>query len=76
MGAKILDVLSEDERLAVEILVKAGWQFQSEVTVEKGTPEGERWPLFTSGGVFAMAVLKTDAGSSPGGQKKKGGKKK
>jgi hypothetical protein len=70
-------VLSEDEVLAIEILEKSGWQFMSEITVEKCTPVGERWPLYTSGGEFPMGVLRDKEALKvkPPGSKKKGSKK-
>ena len=58
MEPNLKQVLSEDEVLAIEILEKAGWQFMGEITIEKGTPTGERWPLYTSGGEFPMGVFK------------------
>ena len=72
-------VLSEDEVLAIDILEKAGWQFMSAITVEKCTPVGERWPLYTSGGEFPMGVLKNnplDLAPKKSGAKLKGNKKK
>ena len=80
MESKLEKVLSEDDEvLAIEILEKAGWQFMSDITVEKGTPTGERWPLYTSGGEFPMGVLKPkplDVGPRRSGPKTKGRKKK
>jgi hypothetical protein len=58
MDTRFEKVLSEDEQLAIDILEKAGWNFMSEITVEKATPVGERWPLYTSGGEFKVGVLK------------------
>ena len=75
MEPNLKQVLSEDEVLAIEILEKAGWQFMGEITIEKGTPTGERWPLYTSGGEFPMGVLKRnklDVAPKRSGRKKKG----
>lgn len=75
MDSVFKKLLSDDEGLAVDILEKAGWQFMSEITVEKCTPVGERWPLYTSGGEFPMGVLRDKDPIKPSGPKKKGSKK-
>ena len=75
MDTKFTEMLSEDEQLAIDILEKAGWSFMSEITVEKATPTGECWPLYTSGGEFRVGVLKA-AISFPSGPTKPQGKVK
>lgn len=71
MGTKVFDILTEGEKKAVKVLVEAGWEFFSEVSVEKATPPGERWPLYTSGGTFAAGVLRKTSQKKPSGSPKK-----
>ena len=76
MGTEIKQVLSEDEQLAIEILEKTGWKFFAEVSVEKATPEGKLWPEYTSGGEYAVGVLRFDAPKLSDRKVKTPGKKK
>lgn len=76
MGTESRDILSEDEKLAIDILEKAGWIFVAEVSVEKATPMGERWPSYTLGREYAMGILLPEPPKAPPGrQAKKSGKK-
>jgi hypothetical protein len=72
MGTELRDILSEDEKLAIEVLEKAGWSFVAEVSVEKATPMGDRWPSYTLGREYVLGILLPEPPKvSPGRPKKK-----
>lgn len=75
MGTNAIDVLSEDEKIAIEILEKAGWLLFGDVAVEKATPKGEKWPSYTVGREYRIGLLRAEI-SSPSGRRPKGRKSK
>jgi len=65
-------IFMENEVIAIEILEKAGWVLHFDVSVEKAKGPGDRWPAFTSGGEFKIALLMKSKNVKPSGLKNRG----
>ena len=72
--------MNQEEKAAVEVLQENGWVFLKEISIEKATPEGEKWPSYVLGGKYPMGVVmrpgSVNDANSPPAQKKRGRPKK
>ena len=52
------DKLSKDEKKAVEALIEAGWTYLEDISIERAKPLGERFPLYTAGGLYSLGIVR------------------
>jgi hypothetical protein len=73
---EILGRLTEDEKLAFEILRKNGWLTFVEVAVDSAIVGGMRFPTYSAGGRYDLGFLKktipVKTQKAPAGKKRKG----
>lgn len=73
---EVLGRLTEDEKLAFEILQKNGWLAFAEVKVESAIIEDMKFPTYSVGGRYDLGVLKSQVPikvpKAPASKKKKG----
>jgi hypothetical protein len=73
----VLGRLTEDEKLAFEILEKNGWLPFVEVAVDSAIIDGMRFPTYSVGGRYDAGILKSEVPVrsekvAPARKKKKG----
>jgi hypothetical protein len=72
----ILGRLTEDEKLAFDILQKNGWLTFVEVSVDCAITDNMRFPTYSVGGRYDLGILKTQVPikveKAPARKKKKG----
>jgi hypothetical protein len=73
---EVLGKLTEDEKLAFEILAKNGWLPFVDVQVEKAIIEGVKYQTYSAAGYYDIGILKAEIGSVPEKKTAAKGKKK